>query len=131
MGVPSVLINETSASTVWGSGIEQIIKGFLKLNLRPYLERIESSLERHLVPATDWSSVDIEFDFDDLLKPSLSERLVSYSAGINSGVLSPNEARAEEGLPPKDGGDNIYLNGSLTLVAGGDSDGDAAQTFSD
>ena len=27
--------------------------------------------------------------------------------------ITPNEARASEGLPAQDGGDKIYLNGSL------------------
>jgi HK97 family phage portal protein len=42
--VPSVLINDTSGSTVWGSGIEQIITGWYKLGFRPELERIEQSI---------------------------------------------------------------------------------------
>lgn len=49
-GVPSVLINDTASGTTWGSGIEQINMGFYKLNLKPYLERIESSIKRHLRP---------------------------------------------------------------------------------
>jgi HK97 family phage portal protein len=63
-GVPSVLINDTASSTTWGSGIEQINMGFYKLNLKPYLERIESSMKRHLMPADDWDNIDIVFNFD-------------------------------------------------------------------
>ena len=113
MGVPSVLINDTSATTAWGSGIEQINMGFYKLNLRPYLERIESSMKRWLIPQSDWDKIEIEFDFDALLRADRPTRLDANSAAINSGQLTPNEARASEGLKPEDGGEKIYLNGSL------------------
>jgi HK97 family phage portal protein len=113
MGVPSVLINDTGASTTWGSGIEQIMEGFYKLNLRPYLERIESSLMRALIPEADWGKIEIEFDFDALLRADAVKRFESHSKSINAGLLTPNEARAKEGLEPKTGGDVIYLNGSL------------------
>lgn len=113
MGVPSVLINDTAASTTWGSGIEQINQGFYKLNLKPYLERIESSIKRHLMARKEWDSVDIEFNFDSLLRADKVTRLDAQSKAVNAGILSPNEARAEEGMKPMDGGDKIYLNGSL------------------
>ena len=113
MGVPSVLINDTAASTTWGSGIEQINQGFYKLNLKPYLERIESSIKRHLMPQSDWENVDIEFNFDSLLRADKVTRLDAQSKAVNAGIMTPDEARAEEGLAPKEGGDKIYLNGSL------------------
>jgi HK97 family phage portal protein len=113
MGVPSVLINDTSSSTTWGSGIEQINMGFYKLNLKPYLERIESSLKRWLMARKDWESIDIEFNFDSLLRADAATRAETNSKQINSGQKTPNEVRASEGLSPKDGGDHIYLNGTL------------------
>ena len=113
MGVPSVLINDTAGSTVWGSGIGQLVEGFYKLNLRPYLERIESSIKLHLMPGADFDKYSIEFDFDSLLRADLATRLDTNSKAINSGQMTPNEARAAEGRAPQDGGDKIYLNGTL------------------
>lgn len=121
MGVPSVLINDTAGSTTWGSGIEQIINGFYKINMKPYLERFESSLKRHLIPRADWDTIDIEFDFDSLLRASKQDRMTAKSVAINSGQLTPNEARNDEGLEDKEGGDDIYLNGSL-VKAGTESE---------
>lgn len=43
-GVPSILINDSTQSTNWGSGIASIIEAFHKFNLRPYLERLELSM---------------------------------------------------------------------------------------
>ena len=113
MGVPSVLINDTSATTTWGSGIEQITQGFYKLNLRPYLERIESSMQRWLMPASERTTTIIEFDFDSLLRADKSSRMEAANKAINSGVMTPNEARADEGLKEMAGGDKIYLNSTL------------------
>jgi HK97 family phage portal protein len=112
-GVPSVLINDTASGTTWGSGIFEINMGFYKLNLKPYLERIESSIKRHLMPSTDWDTVDIEFNFDSLLRADKTTRLESQAKAVNAGLLMPNEGRAEEGLPPEKGGSQLYLNGTL------------------
>jgi HK97 family phage portal protein len=113
MGVPSVLINDTAGSTVWGSGVEQLIGGFYKLNMKPYLERFESSIKRWLTSTSDWEKYDIEFDFDSLLRADPKTRAETNSISINSGQMSPNEARNSEGREDKEGGDQIYLNGSL------------------
>ena len=113
MGVPSVLINDTAGSTVWGSGVEQIINGFYKLNLKPYLERIESSWQRWLMQPTDRSKRVMEFDFDSLLRADPKTRAETNSVKINSGQKTPNEARKSEGLEPMDGGDQIFVNGAL------------------
>jgi HK97 family phage portal protein len=113
MGVPSVLINDTSGTTAWGSGIAQIMDGFYKLTIRPYLERIEASILKNLMPRQQWGKVEFEFDFDALLRADQETRFAGYQKGINSGVITPNEARSKEGLKPEAGGDTIYLNGSL------------------
>jgi HK97 family phage portal protein len=113
LGVPSVLINDTQGSTVWGSGIEQIITGFYKLNLRPYLERIENSARVHLLTTAEARNWEFEFNFDALVRMTLTERLKAWKEGINGSVLTPNEARAMEGWEPKQGGDQLLVQGAM------------------
>tara|TARA_Y100000310_G_C20701393_1_gene830274 strand:- start:6247 stop:7461 length:1215 start_codon:yes stop_codon:yes gene_type:complete len=113
MGVPSVLVNDTSGTTAWGSGIQQIMDGFYKINLRPYLERYEASIKKNLMPVKDWETMEIEFDFDALLRADITARTASAKDRVNSGLMTPNEGRQQEGLPPKPGGDDIYLNGTM------------------
>lgn len=108
-GVPSVMINDTSATTAWGSGIEQIVQGFYKLGLRPYLERIESSINFNLVPEADRGRVKCEFDFNALLRADRAARMKMYKDAISGGIMMPNEARAEEGLPKEAGGSKLYM----------------------
>lgn len=112
-GVPSVLINDTSGNTTWGSGIEQIVMGFYKLNLRPYLERIESSFERWLALETGYR---IEFEFEGLLRTDLKSRLEGYRTGIAGSVITPNEARAIEGWPSLPGGDDLLAQINMAPV---------------
>jgi HK97 family phage portal protein len=115
-GVPSVLINDTSASTTWGSGIEQIVQGFYKLGLRPYLERYEASIHNSLLSAADRRNYEFEFDFGALLRGDELTRFQSYKEAINAGFKTINECRQSEGLYPIDGGDRAYLQAQMTPI---------------
>jgi HK97 family phage portal protein len=111
-GVPSVMINDTSSSTVWGSGIEQIVSGFYKLTLRPLMEKIEASVLINLMNPNDAQRHEVEFDFNALTRSDLKTRFDSYRVGIYGGFMTPNEARRLEGMPDEDGGDNLYMQGA-------------------
>lgn len=117
MGVPSVLINDTQGSTVWGSGVQQIVDGFYKLNLRPYLERIELSARVHLLPIEEQRRYEFAFNFDSLLRADMKTRMEARQAAINSGQLTPNEARAEEGREPREGGDELLVNSTMVPIS--------------
>lgn len=135
-GVPSVLVNDTSGSTTWGSGIEQLVAGFYKLNLRPYLEAIENSITTHLFTDADRASYEVEFDFEGLLRATQNERFAGYQTGITGGFLTPNEARAMEWLPAMPGGDELRIQSATAPMQSpasnpqppqGDEEGDGTQ----
>lgn len=108
--VPGVLINDKQDSTAWGTGIEQIILGFYKFGLRPYLERLKSSMNVWLLTREERAR-GFEFDFDlrAYLQPGMDERIKTGKEAVTGGIMTPNEVRQIEGLAPKDGGDNLYL----------------------
>ena len=108
-GVPSVLINDTSSTTVWGSGIEQLVAGFYKLTLRPLLEKIEASIDTNLIGGNKYF---VEFDFNSLMRSDIKSRFESYRVGIQGGFLTPNEARDWEGLEAKPNGDKLFMQGA-------------------
>jgi HK97 family phage portal protein len=130
-GVPSVMINDTSSTTVWGSGIAQIVEGFYKVTLRPILEKIEASMQVHL---NKTRNREIEFDFNALTRGDLKARYEAYRIGIHGGFLMPDEARQQEGLPKAEGGDKLYIQGATVPLtdAGleGNANGNANQTIS-
>jgi HK97 family phage portal protein len=115
-GVPSVLINDTKSGTTWGSGIQQIVEGWYKLGLRPYLERYESSLKVRLLKPEERNTIDIEFDLNQLLQPALSERIKTLKEAITGGLMSPNESRLTEGWQPKEGGDELFMQQQMIPI---------------
>jgi HK97 family phage portal protein len=114
--VPSVLINDTSTSTVWGSGIEQIITGWYKLGFRPELERLETSIISHLVPGAQRSTISVEFDFEELLRTDFKTRVETGSKAVGAGLMTRNEWRKKEWLPIVAGGDDLTVQVNLTPI---------------
>jgi len=115
-GVPAVMINDTSGSTVWGSGISEIVRGFYKLTLRPILEKVELSMVTNLVPAAERAGIEVEFDFEGLLRTDQKSRFDGYRVGIQGGIATPNECRRWEGLAPMPGGDQLYMQGATLPI---------------
>lgn len=116
-GVPSVLINDTTRTTTWGTGVEQIIEGFYKFTLRPQLERIEQAIARRVM--TDGQrarGLHAEFSFDALLRSNLKDRMEIYAKGMQNGITTRNECRQLENLPPVDGGDALTAQTNLVPV---------------
>lgn len=124
-GVPSILVNDTSGSTAWGSGIEQLVSGFYKLNLRPYLERYEIAVNTGLFSREEAALYEFEFDFEGLLRSDFKTRLDAYRTAIAGTVMTPNEARAMEGLQRVEGGDTLLTQVNMTPI---DKLGDANAT---
>lgn len=115
-GVPSVLINDISQATAWGSGIEQILQGWYKLGLRPYLERYQESMQVWLLTPEERSRMCIEFDLNELLQPSRAERVKTGKEAVQGGLEAPNEYRQREGLPPMAGGDKLFMQQQMIVI---------------
>ena len=105
-GVPLHLLGETEKATSWGSGIEQQTIAFIQYVIRPWLVSIEQELNRKLFRAPYFC----EHVLAGILRGDSKARSDYYSKGINNGFMTPNEARKAENLPPKEGGDRLYLN---------------------
>jgi len=111
-GVPSILLNQTTGQSSLGSNVYEIMQAFYKLNLRPYLEKIESSVVRWLYPTEKRRSIEARFDFDALIRADAKTRKQANREAIYSGQLTPNEAREDEGRPPLPGGDVLLIQGA-------------------
>jgi HK97 family phage portal protein len=126
--VPSVMINDTSGSTVWGSGIQQIIEGWYKLSFRPELERIETSIIANLLSLADQESISVEFNFEELLRTDFRTRVETGARAVGAGLMSRNEWRKREWLPEVDGAGELTVQvnllplDELNKLAGGQQD---------
>ncbi|MGC9640917.1 UNVERIFIED_CONTAM: phage portal protein [Acinetobacter pittii] len=115
-GVNPILIFSTDSSTTWGSGIEQLVDGFHKFGLRPYLERIEESARIHLLPRYEWDDYEFEFKTKDLLRASYLERVKSNKDRILSGQASPYQVQMEEGETPDPNSNFILVPVNMTTA---------------
>lgn len=119
-GVPSILINDSTQSTNWGSGIGAIIEAFHKFNLRPYLERLELSMLTNLMPRKDWEKYEFVIDADAILRANRKDRVEMHRTEIATGQRTPNEVRLEEGYSEREGGNELYMQinmGTLSNIS--------------
>lgn len=103
---PPVLVGHTEKVSAWGSGIEQIIQGYIKFGLRRRCKRIEQAVHKQLLTAKDRADgIFVEFAIEGLLRGDPKARAEFYRVMTASGIMSINECRRLENLPPVPGGD--------------------------
>lgn len=120
-GVPPHMIGHTSASTSWGSGIEQQSIGFVKYTLQRHLVKIEQELNRKIWPVRQRYYV--EFSAVGLERGDTKSRNEAYRIALGRagepGWMSVNEVRRAENLPPVEGGDIMGAPNAQTPAAAG------------
>ncbi len=105
-GVPPHMIGHTAGNTKLGSSIADMTEGFSKFSLRRRLRRIELALMKQLLTAADIAAgIIIEFNLEGLLRGASEARARFYQIMLAAGVMTINEVRALENLPPVPGGD--------------------------
>jgi HK97 family phage portal protein len=97
---PSALGVETSNRTYRNDNGEDV--KFTKWGLRGHLARFEAALTRALPPG-----MCARANLDDYTRPDPLTRAQTNALRITNKELTPNEARASEGLPPLPGGDEF------------------------
>lgn len=105
-GVPPAMVGYGDKSSNWGTGKEVDVLGFIKFTLRKRLRRIERALMKQLLTREErQSGVTIEFNLEGLLRGDSAGRAAFYQIMVRLGVMTRNEARRYENLPPIPGGD--------------------------
>jgi len=84
---------------------EQESNAFVGTCLRPWAVRFEQEADRKLLLREERKSHYWQINFDGMLRSDLLTRYKSYSIARNWSIMSPNEIRALENLPPVEGGD--------------------------
>lgn len=108
-GVPLYLINETTANTSWGSGIEQQSIGFITYYMLPKFVAWEQALDRALMSKSMARKFYYHFEVDGLLRGDFKTRMEGYGVLIQWGICTPNEIRRRESLSPLPGGDERLI----------------------
>lgn len=86
--------------------------------LGPKLQMLQQRINSFLLPMVDADpDTYVEFDLTEKLKGSFEERAAILQAAVGGPWMTRNEARADNNLPPVEGGDELIV--PLNVVEGG------------
>ncbi|MDO1559815.1 phage portal protein [Brevundimonas sp. 2R-24] len=111
--IPPAFLQDLSTGTY--SNTEQQDLAFVKHTLTPWLELIEQELNAKLFSDKNRTNF-VEFNLDGMLRGDLATRMTAYAQAVNAAVLTPNEARAIENRPAKEGGDDLLIQGATVKL---------------
>jgi HK97 family phage portal protein len=94
--VPPHMIGSSKAVT--NATAEQLAAEFISYCMTSWAERYETSVEAELAPESD--AIEVEADFANLMRGSVTGRTAYYASGIQNGWLVRNEAREAENFEP-------------------------------
>ena len=112
--VPPHMVQDLKRATF--SNIEHQAIDYVVHTLDPWLVRIEKAIVKDLLVEEEKDDYFPKFNVDGLLRGDYKSRMDGYSVGISTGIISPNEARQKENMPPlseDEGGDYHIVNGTF------------------
>ena len=105
--VPPFMVGHSEKATSWGTGIEQQMIGFLTFTLRPWLSRIEQAINKDLLSPVEQLRYYAEFSIEGLLRADSAGRATYLTQMVNNGLMTRDEGRKKENLPPKGGNADV------------------------
>lgn len=100
---------------------------FKALTLDPFLIPWEEAARIRWLPRSTQGSDYFKFKREALLRMSPKERAEMNSVKIQSGQISPNEARAQDELDPYELGDQYFMNSGIQAIGANPQGDDNAQ----
>jgi len=104
--VPTNLIGHTDKTATFASA-EHFDIAFVKHCIRPWLVRIEKSINKNLFGEKQGRKYFAEFKVDGILRADTKSRYEAYASALQNVWMTRNEVRALENLNPVDGGDEF------------------------
>lgn len=116
-GVPPMQVFQDTNANYSSTESSQTI--FMTSTLAPLMRQIESEVTEKLFGGD--GHMRARFRIDDYYQTDPSAQATALSQLIQTGVITPNEARARMGYRPLEGGDDLVANGSLAKLGAGNS----------
>jgi HK97 family phage portal protein len=110
--VPSVLIGHPDKTMTYAS-VEQLMLSFVVHTIRPWVSRIEQSINKNLIGIDQGKRYFAEFLLDGLLRGDTKSRYEAYASALQNKWLTRNEVRIKENYNPVPGGDT-FENPAIT-----------------
>ena len=112
--LPPTFLQDLSRATF--SNSEQQDLHLVKHTLKRWVEQFEAELTLKLFGRG--SNRFAEFNMDGLLRGDYLTRMTGNSTAIQTGQLTPNEARAMDNREPLEGGDKLFIQGATVPLDG-------------
>ena len=116
--VPPHMIGDLEHATF--SNIEHQSIDFAVHCIRPWLVRIEQSINKALFSEKEKGRYYCQFNLDGLMRGSYKDRMEGYAIGRQNGFLSANDIRRLENqnpIPASEGGDAYLVNGNMLPIS--------------
>lgn len=122
--LPPTFLQDLSRATF--SNSEQQDLHLVKHTMKRWLEQLEAEMNLKLFGRG--SKRIVEFNLDGLLRGDYKTRMEGNATAIQTGQLTPNEARALDNREPLQGGDTLFIQGATVpldqqAAMTGDKDG--------
>lgn len=111
---PPPLIGHTEKSSSWASSFDSMLAMYLSTSINPILVRFEQNLLNKLLPISERKKYRVKFSVEGLLRTDTAARSEFTSTMLQNGVMTRNEIRALENLPPVEGGDELTVQVNMT-----------------
>lgn len=96
---------------------EQLGRAYLTNCIGWHIEALQQRFAR----AFDFTRrFELRFDLSAMLRTEIDVRFAAYNQGISGGWISPNEVRAQEGLPPAEGGEEPRMQMQMVPLSQAD-----------
>ena len=115
--VPPHLVGNLEHATF--SNIEHQSIDFAVHTIRPWLVRIEQSMNRALFTDQEKGRFYVQFNIDGLMRGDYKSRMEGYAIARQNGWMSANDIRALENqnpIPQEEGGDAYLVNGNMIPI---------------
>lgn len=115
--VPPHLVGDLEHATF--SNIEHQSIDFAVHTIRPWLVRIEQSMNRALFSDEEKGRFYVQFNIDGLMRGDYKSRMEGYAIARQNGWMSANDIRALENqnpIPSEEGGDAYLVNGNMISI---------------
>ena len=115
--VPPHLVGDLEHATF--SNIEHQSIDFAVHTIRPWLVRIEQSMNRALFSDEEKGRFYVQFNIDGLMRGDYKSRMEGYAIARQNGWMSANDIRALENqnpIPSEEGGDAYLVNGNMINI---------------
>jgi HK97 family phage portal protein len=122
-GVPMPLMAEHSESSY--ATVRELMRRYADACVIHYAQAITRELTAKVCPSTRYLDLDLTY----LQRGPLDTEMAGLSVGIQSSVLTPNEARRRFNLPPLPGGDDLVRRLDTGLLD--DDSSDDGEDFSE